>query len=157
MQLLQDIIVSVRNIRGELNIKPSLPLTLLVRTKDEDTREFLDAHQDLIASLARLGEMHFGADVTAPKASATNVVAGHEVFVPLSGAVDFDDELARLEKEIAKAEKTLSIVEKKLSNAGFVNNAPQDVVDGERAKAAELTEKKDKLVSLQQRLREAIA
>lgn len=157
MQLLQDVIVSVRNIRGELNIKPSLPLNLLVRTTTDDAKEFLVEHEDLIKALARVGEMTVGADVTAPKACATNVVSGHEIFVPLTGAVDFDVELARLEKEIAKVEKTLGVVEKKLANKGFVSNAPAEVVEGERAKAAEFGEKKEKLVQLQQRLKEAMA
>jgi len=157
MELLQEAIVSVRNIRGELNIKPSLLLDVLIRTKNDDAKAFFEAHDDLIKSLARVGSVTVGQDVVAPKASASNVVAGHEVYVPLSGAVDFDTELARLEKEIGKVDKTLGGIERKLSNKGFVEKAPAAVVEGERKKAAELQEKREKLTSLQTRLKDALS
>ena len=157
MELLQGVITSVRTIRAELNIKPSLELELLVRSASDEDAAFILEHQDLIKTLARVGGVTAGADVAGPKASASNVVMGNELFVPLTGAVDFDAELARLDKEMAKVEKTLGGVEKKLGNPGFVNNAPEAVVEGEKQKAAEFREKLEKLGDLRKRLADAAA
>ena len=96
-----------------------------MRSAGDEDAAFILEHQDLIKTLARVGGVTAGADVAGPKASASNVVMGNELFVPLTGAVDFDAELARLDKEMAKVEKTLGGVEKKLGNPGFVNNAPR--------------------------------
>ncbi|BBD09806.1 valine--tRNA ligase [Desulfovibrio ferrophilus] len=155
MELLTGVITSVRTIRAELNIKPSLELELLVKTACDEDAAFILEHQDLIRSLARVGSVSAGAEVEGPKASASNVVMGNELFVPLTGAVDFDAELARLDKEMGKIEKTLGGVEKKLSNKGFTDKAPAEVVEGERAKAVMFREKLDKLSDLRKRLADA--
>lgn len=156
MDLLQGVITSVRTIRAELNIKPSLDLECIVRPADAAAAAVLTENAALVRSLARLGTLTVDPGATPPKASASAVVAGSELFVPLTGAVDFDAELARLDKDIAKIDKVLTGVEKKLANPGFVNNAPADVVDKERAKAQAMRDDMTKLADLRARLREAL-
>jgi valyl-tRNA synthetase len=156
VELVQEVVVAVRNIRGELNINPSYQLTLLARTASDEARAVLEANREMIVVLARLAELSAGPDVKGPRASASHVVRGNELFVPLTGAVDFEDELARLDKELGKIAKEHGIVTKKLANPGFVNNAPAEVVDKEREKLATLDDKKAKLVELQARLKSAM-
>lgn len=157
MALLQDAIVAVRNIRGELNISPAVVLSVLFRTADPAAAVTLRAYAHLVRQLARVDDVNVGADVTPPKASASAVVRGVEVFVPLVGAVDFDAELARMDKELAKLVKELEIVGRKLANEDFVGKAPAAVVDKEREKLAALREKQDKLTALRERLRGVLA
>jgi valyl-tRNA synthetase len=71
-----------------------------------------------------------------PSQSATAVVDGAELIIPLAGVVDLDAERGRLDKEIAKAEKDVSDLERRLGNKGFVAKAPAHVVDGFREKLA---------------------
>ena len=66
--------------------------------------------------------------------------------------MDFESELARLDKNLAKLEKTMIGVSKKLANPGFVNNAPEAVVAKEKEKLAEMEEEKTKLSELKARL-----
>ena len=73
------------------------------------------------------------------------MVAGLEIYVPLAGVVDLAAEAKRLEKEIGRVEADLTRVEKKLANPNFTGKAPAEVVEKERAKAAELSEKLSKL------------
>jgi valyl-tRNA synthetase len=153
MQLLQEVVVSVRNIRSELNINPAQKLDLLMRVDGEKAR-FLNENRDTIIYLARLGSLNLAKDIQAPKASATAVVQGHELFVPLEGAINFEDELNRLDKELKKLNKELEGLNKKLSNDNFINKAPAEVVAKEKAKEEELAEKKNKLENLQARLGE---
>jgi len=157
MELVQGVIGAVRTIRAELNIAPSLRLTALVRTANEHDRQVLEENRQMLLVLARLENAEFGPAIEAPRASASNVVSGNEVIVPLTGAVDFEAELARLDKELGKIDKDLVQVNKKLANESFVDKAPVEVVAKERARAGELADAKAKLEALQQRFREAIA
>lgn len=151
MEFVQQVVVSVRTIRGELNINPSLALTALVRARGEQA-EILLGQAEVIRFLARIDSLQVDAELKAPKGAGTAVVNGAEIFVPLEGIVDFEAELARLDKEMGKLDKTLQGVQAKLANANFVDKAPAEVVDKEKAKAAELEEKKSKMVNLQKRL-----
>ena len=156
MELLQEAVVAVRAIRGELNIAPSVELAVLVKTKDDEARQVLEANLDLMRRLARVGQAQFAPDVAPPKASASQVIQAGELFVPLEGAVDFDAELARLNKELTKAEKELMVVSKKLANEDFVAKAPAEVVAKEKEKAAAAEERREKLLKLKDRLTQAL-
>ncbi|WP_432738373.1 valine--tRNA ligase [Maridesulfovibrio sp. FT414] len=152
MELFQGIVSAVRNIRTELLIAPSKKLELIVRTANDDAAELINANAELIKALARLESVTAGPDSTGPRASGSAVIQGNELFVPLAGAVDFESELARLDKEFAKLDKDLVVIEKKLSNKGFVANAPAEVVEKEKARLEEINDKKAKLTELKERL-----
>jgi valyl-tRNA synthetase len=153
MALLQEAIVAIRNIRGELNIAPSVSLTAIFRTAEPAHAETLTTYAPLVRLLAKVGEVTVGASVQAPKAAATAVVQGVELFVPLAGAVDFEAELARMDKELAKVAKDVDMVSRKLANEDFVAKAPAEVVGKEREKLAGLKEKQAKLTALKDRLK----
>ncbi|MDD6180540.1 MAG: valine--tRNA ligase [Desulfovibrionaceae bacterium] len=156
MEFIQGIIVAVRTIRSELNINPSMRLKLLLHPVDDAQAATLEASRQLILTLARLEDMTVGADVHAPKASASQVVQGCQVIVPLEGAVDFEAELARLEKELAKIAKDLEGLQKRLANESFTSRAPREVVEKERARAEALLDARHKLEALRQRFTEAM-
>ncbi|PSQ67753.1 MAG: valine--tRNA ligase, partial [Bacteroidetes bacterium QH_1_61_8] len=80
-----------------------------------------------------------------PKASASVVVGRCEVFVPLAGMIDLDQERERLRKEIEEKEEFLESVEQKLNNHQFVNKAPDEVVDRERQKRRDATDELERL------------
>ncbi|MFO7728255.1 MAG: valine--tRNA ligase [Desulfonatronovibrio sp.] len=151
MDFLQQVVGAVRNIRSELNIAPSVKLSLLVRVSGQD-QQFLLEYAGLIRNLAGLESLEAAPDIEPPGGSGSAVVKGHELFVPLKGFVDIEGELNRLDKELGKLDRDLGIVAKKLANPGFLNNAPAEVVSKEKARAAELDEKKEKLGSLRKRL-----
>ncbi|NDV19652.1 valine--tRNA ligase [Pseudodesulfovibrio sp. JC047] len=152
MELFMGVVSGVRNIRTELLIEPARKLDLLIKTVSDADKAVLEANITLIQSLARVDTVTIGPDVVAPKASGAAVVQGNEVSVPLEGVVDFESELARLDKNMVKLEKTMKGVSGKLANPGFVNNAPEAVVEGEKRKLAEMDEEKTKLSELKARL-----
>jgi valyl-tRNA synthetase len=154
MDLLIDLISAVRNIRGEMNISPSLNLTAMVHTEETDIKTTLEHHQDIIINLAKLGAFSVNQSAERPKSSATAVVGGATIFVPLEGIIDFAKEARRLEKEMNKLEKELAAVSKKLENENFLNKAPQDVVEQVKAKHAGFQEKQQKLASHLKRIQE---
>ncbi len=146
MRLLIEIISGIRNIRGEMNIAPSLALEVLVQTKTQATNKTIERHQDVIMNLARLDSLKVSTTGERPKFSATAVVDGATIFVSLKGIIDVAKESKRLEKEIDKLSQELAGVLKKLENDAFLNKAPAQVVE-------EVREKHDRLVEKQQKLR----
>jgi valyl-tRNA synthetase len=156
MALVQGVISAIRTIKAELNIAPTTRLNALVRTVSDAALEELEASREVISVLARLEGLTMGADAAGPRASASAVVEGNEVIVPLAGLVDFEAELARLDKELGKVGKEKEKLEAKLANESFVSRAPADIVAKERARSQELAETQEKLESLRKRLADAM-
>jgi valyl-tRNA synthetase len=154
MDLLIDVISAIRNIRGEMNISPSLNLAAMVQTKETNVKTALEAHQDIVINLAKLNAFNVNENAEKPKSSATAVVGGATIFIPLEGIIDFSQEARRLEKEMNKLEKELTGVSKKLENKNFLNKAPHDVVEKVKAKHAGFQEKQQKLASHLKRIQE---
>ena len=157
MEFIQGVIVAVRTIKAELGISPAHRVALLLHPADEAQATLIERTRSMIQGLARLESLEAGAEITAPKASASAVVEGCQVIVPLKGAVDLRGELARLDKELAKLDKDLIGVQTKLHNESFVSRAPAEVVEREKARAGTLLDTKTKLAALRQRFSEALA
>ena len=154
MDLLIELISAVRNIRGEMNISPSLNLTATVQTKEKNIKTTMEQHQDIILNLAKLNAFTVNESAERPRSSATAVVGGATIFVPLEGIIDFSKESQRLEKEMNKLAKELTTVSKKLENAGFLSKAPNDVVEQVKTKHSRLQEKQQELQSNLDRIKE---
>jgi valyl-tRNA synthetase len=152
MNLITGIITGIRNVRGEMNIAPSVNLDVIVQSQDDAKKETIERHQDIIINLARLKTLLVSNLGERPKASATSIVDGASIFVSLEGIIDFSKETDRLEKEIDKLSKELSKVAKKLQNEDFLNKAPADVVTKVREKQGFFFEKLQKLQSNLDRL-----
>ncbi len=145
MQLVMDTILAIRNIRGEMNIAPSMQISANVKVETEELGEHLEKSASYVTTLARLKELHIGVSETKPRAAATSVIKGAEIYVPLEGILDLTQERDRLQKEIAKISKDIDVFSKKLSNRDFVDKAPKAVVEKDTAKLEEFKAKREKL------------
>ncbi|MBI4844525.1 MAG: valine--tRNA ligase [Nitrospirae bacterium] len=141
MAVVIDAVTGIRSIRGELNISPSLELKAMIRAC-AGIKEVIDENIAYITKLAK-AEIEAGSEIVSPEGAATAIRPSMEIYVPLKGLFDIDAEISRLNKELAKTEEAFNFVDKKLSNAGFVSKAPQEVVDENRANYAELKNKID--------------
>ncbi|RUO47047.1 valine--tRNA ligase [Pseudidiomarina donghaiensis] len=140
MEWLKQVIVAVRNIRGEMNLSPTKPLPVLFKNADATAQTRLEQNQSFLSALAKLESVTFlAADEEAP-ASATALVGRMEINIPMAGLIDTAAELARLDKAIEKAQKEFDLFTRKLSNENFVSKAPTEVIEKERAKQAEAQE-----------------
>jgi valyl-tRNA synthetase len=145
MGLIMDVITAVRNIRGEMNLGPSVKLEVTVITPDAGQQTVIGDHRDIIINLARLASLKVGAEEQRSPTAATAIAADATVLVELKGVIDFAQEEQRLQKEIGKLEKELIGIGKKLNNEGFLSKAPADVVENVRARQTDLLEKQEKL------------
>ncbi len=128
----KGIIIGIRNIRGEMDIAPGKAIPVLLRNGSDTDHHRLEQNRLFLIKLAKLTDIRFLAATEAAPMCATQLHGDIEILVPLAGLIDKAAEAARLEKEIAKLEKNLAGIIAKLSNAKFVDNAPQDIVDTER-------------------------
>ena len=144
MEIIIKFVTGIRTIRGEMNIQPSLTLDALIQTRDQNLQKIIKEHRDIIINLARLKSLSIQTDADRPSASATTVVDGAIIFIPLKGIIDFEKEIMRLEKEITKINKELLAVLNKLNNEEFLSKAPAHVVEKVKEKQEKLHEKQQK-------------
>lgn len=142
MKLLVEIIRSVRNIRAEVNTPLSKKIKLHLKAKDEKVLAALERNEAYITRFCNPDELKMGLDLEAPDKAMTAVVSGVELFLPLEGLINFEEEMARLKKELEKWNKEVERVQKKLSNEGFLKKAPEKIIAEERAKEKDYLEKR---------------
>ena len=136
---LKGVIVGLRNIRGEANIKPSQEIPLVLQGGSAEDRTLAKITGPLLNRMAKLSSIEWLEPGAEPPPHALQLVNELRVMVPLAGLIDVAEESARLTKEIGKREDDLKRLNGKLGNDKFVANAPAEVVEKERQKAAEHT------------------
>lgn len=147
MNLLTEVIRSVRNIRAEVNVPMSKKIELLIKPNDALALERLKRGEDYITRFCNPERLEISDQLTTPEKAMSSVITGAELFLPLAGLIDLEQELGRLEKELATLHNEVERIEKKLNNAGFMAKAPEKVVAEEKAKMADYMEKRDKVIA----------
>ena len=107
-----------------MNVSPGKRSDLYIRCTMEQS-EFLNLHEDLVKSLAKVENISSGTDIVKPKQSATSVVTGMELYIPLQGLVDLEEEKRRMTKRISEIDRLLGGINSKLSNENFLKRAPE--------------------------------
>ena len=138
--MLIELITAVRNIRAEVNTPLSKAVPMLIKSEHAD---FLNAVSPYISRFTNPSELTITKDLAVPEQAMSAVITGAELYLPLAGLINIEEEIARLEKELAKWKKELDLVNKKLGNERFVANAKAEVVQKEKDKLADYQEKFD--------------
>lgn len=141
MQLLMDIIHAVRNIRAEVNTPMSKQVPMFISAKSDVELAVLEANKGYIEKFCNPETLTIGLNVEPEGKTMSAVISGAELFLPLKGLINLEDEIARLEKELDKWNKEVKRVQGKLNNEKFVSSAPEAVVAAEREKEADYLEK----------------
>ncbi|MGP3791117.1 valine--tRNA ligase [Pseudomonas sp. B392_1p] len=148
----KTLMLGVRQIRGEMNISMAKRIDVILANANADDLRRLADFEPLLAKLAKFESIRvLDAGAVAPLA-ATALVGDMQVLVPMAGLIDKDAELARLDKEIGRLEGEVKRVGGKLSNASFVDKAPAEVIEKERAKLAEAEQALAKLAEQRGRI-----
>lgn len=138
MEKIMDAIRAIRNRRAEMNIPPSKKSKVYVETAFADV---FAVGSEFMKRLAYASDVEI-ADAFGDLGNTVTIVTNDaKIYIPLGDLVDFEAEAKRLQKELAAAEEKLAFINKKLDNPGFVNKAPEKVVQQNRDEAAKLTEK----------------
>ncbi len=148
----KQFIVSIRNIRAEMNVAPSVPLTVLLKADAVDAARAA-ANAATLKSLAKLESISVLADGEAAPVAVTKLIGATELLIPMAGLIDKAAELARLDKEIAKLTQECGRIEGKLGNDAFVAKAPEAVIAKEREKLGDYQLQLTKLKEQQETIR----
>jgi valyl-tRNA synthetase len=141
----QEVVTSIRNIRSEFNVPPAKKADVLIRVDNQDLVKILEDNRDHIINLGKVENLKIGIRMSKPEHSASAVIRDAEIFVPLEGLIDLEQERKRLEKEITRVTQLLEKINKKLSNEDFLRRAPKEIIEKEKAKREEYTKMVEKL------------
>lgn len=147
------VVLGVRQIRSEMNIKPSKLIPILLRHASAQDQEYAERHRASLEKLAGLESITVLPSGTVPPESAIALVGELSVLVPMAGLIDAAAEAERLGKQLTKAQKDLAVTQKKLANENFVRNAPPEVVEQERTRVADLERTVTNLTAQLERVR----
>ncbi|MFV9511072.1 valine--tRNA ligase [Tepidibacillus sp. LV47] len=153
MTLLMEVIRSVRNIRAEVNVPLSKKVQLIIKPTNEENKAVLNKGIRYIERFCNPETLEISTNVEPPEKAMSAVVTGAEIYLPLAGLIDIEQEMKRLEKELEILNFEVERVQKKLSNSGFISKAPADVVAKEREKEKDYLEKREKVLTRIQELK----
>jgi valyl-tRNA synthetase len=145
MNTIIEVISTIRNVRAEAHVPPASRVHVLLVAPAEADRTLLSRHEDYIKNLARVKELTIKSEGERVESAAVGIAANIEVVLFLEGVVDFKQEEARLQKELGKVLRDLKFVTRKLGNEEFLGKAPSEIINKEKVRAKELTEKRTKL------------
>jgi valyl-tRNA synthetase len=145
LEWVKGFVLCIRTIRGEMDIAPSKPLPVLLRNASPEDIRRLEDNAMFLHSIAKLEAVTVLSDDEQAPACATSLLSSLEIMIPMAGLIDKDAELARITKALDKLEKDFARTQGKLENEKFVSNAPDAVIEKEKAKLADFTMQMGKL------------
>ncbi len=137
MAILQDLIVSVRNVRAELKVEPKAKVPIELFVHEPDIRRMIEQNQGAVERLANVEAISF-VDRTPTGKGTSRSTSRLDVLVIYEAKVDLTAECERLKKELEKIEKGIASGQRQLGNEQFLAKAPQNVVDNLRKQQQEL-------------------
>ncbi|WP_320046171.1 valine--tRNA ligase [uncultured Ilyobacter sp.] len=144
-EYIQTVISSVRNIRAEIGISPAKPVNMIVRTSDELELKALQDNRGFLLNLAKLETLEVGENLEKPKQAGFRVAKNSELYVPLTGLLDSEAEIKKINVQMEKIQKDLDKVTAKLSNEKFTSKAPTQIIEREKRIQKEYQDKINKL------------
>ena len=139
IEWVKEIVTSIRNIRGEMKIKPSLKISALLQQGNRTDKQRSKDFEHLIIELAGLSSVRWIDNDEEPPASAINFHKNLKVLIPLEGLIKAVEENERIEKNISKLIKESDSLSKQLNNDKFINNAPFEVVKDQKKRFKEIS------------------
>ena len=135
LEFIMEAVRSIRNIRAEMNVLPSRKARAIFIPSKDEAKMFIESGANYFATLANITEVKIVNDKTEIGVdTASSVIDGTEIYLPLADLIDFEKEVERLEKEKVRLEGELKRVKGKLGNEKFISKAPESVVNEEKEK-----------------------
>ena len=143
-------ITSIRSVRSEMNVPAGAKIPLIVSGSNELTQQRIVRHNDVLKRLSRLDTITVQNDF--PEGSMQSIVEEAVFAIHLNEVIDVTAETDRLKKEITKVEKEISKISGKLNNQGFLEKAPDAVIQENKSRLQDEQSKLEKLETALDRL-----
>ncbi len=123
-----DVTTGVRNIRSSVNMKPKDEIDVKLFTDDKKLAKFIYESRHFLKDLANVKSGTIRSkNQDRPKKSASLASVHTEIFIPLEGLIDINEQVNRIKKDMEKTQNEYKKVEGKLNNQNFMSNAPEEV------------------------------
>jgi valyl-tRNA synthetase len=139
VEWLKNIVSGIRNIRGELLIKPSTKIPSIFKGNSSKDKENLDKVNLYISHLSGLRNITWAEMDSQEPPSSIFTLDSLKVMIPLEGLIDVKEETQRLSKKITKLTQEKDMLGTKLSNKSFIDNAPLELVENQKERFAVLS------------------
>ena len=144
-EYIKEVISSLRNIKAEMGISPAKEVKVVIKSNDEMELKTLEDNYLFITKLAKIEDLKFGKDLTKPEQSGFRVARNSEVYMILTGLLNSEVEIKKIQDQMAKVQKDLDKVNAKLADERFTSKAPAHILERERRIQKEYQDKMDKL------------
>jgi valyl-tRNA synthetase len=145
MDWLIGFVSNIRQIRSEMNISPKKKISVLLKETSSIEIERLKETQNYIQALGSVEAISILSDDDQEPVSATALLDGMKILIPLEGLIDIEDEKQRLQKNLAKIDKDIKSSKQRLLNKNFRSNAPQEIIDQLKTRLEHLIRDKTKI------------
>ncbi len=145
VELVISEIQAIRNVRSAWQINPKDSVTVAVKAQKDRELKILSDYSSYIVQMARISSLQIGKNIERPRESVVANIGRVETYVVLTGLIDIQLEIQRIEAAMSDVEKMIRGLEGRLQNVEFVNKAPKEVVERERKKLEELQNRKKRL------------
>ena len=121
-------IQAVRTLRSEIGISPAKPVPIILCHLDADLKQKVQQYQNILQTLGKISQIDVETEQDKQAVYASTLVGTLEILIPMSGLIDKQAELARLDKELAKLDKDIEYAQNKLNSSDFRDKAPTDLI-----------------------------
>ena len=121
-------IQAVRTLRSEIGISPAKPVPIILCHLDADLKQKVQQYQNILQTLGKISQIDVETERDKQAVYASTLVGTLEILIPMSGLIDKQAELARLDKELAKLDKDIEYAQNKLNSSDFRDKAPTDLI-----------------------------
>ena len=134
IECVQALIGATRTLRSDMNLSPGQALPAVLFSDQPSTVQAVRANESLLIKLAKLDSISWAESKSDIPASASLIAGDIELYIPLAGLIDVEQEVARIGKRIEQLTKEIARIDGKLGNPNFADKAPADVVAKEKEK-----------------------
>ncbi len=138
MDMIIDIIKSIRNLRSENNIAPSKKIKVYISIMDEKQQAIVVSFKNYIYALAGVNSLIIK-DKVDEQCLIQSTIYG-DIYLPVEGNIDVKKEIERLSKLLKKQEKSLSFLNNKMNNQAFIDRAPKELIKEKKKELEEIIE-----------------
>ena len=146
INIIIELIRCIRNVRSEFNIQRNEDLNIYISTTNSNSLETINLEKSFIKNTTKVNDILFEKieDNDLSK-SVKFVVSDIIVTIPLSGLIDMQKEIGRLDKELSEVDKNINRLQNLLKSENFVNKAPEEVIEAENERLVQSEERKYQL------------
>ncbi len=149
VDIFREIVGAVRNLRQSFNVPLQKQVKVIINCEPgRGLPEKIAPFHEQISAMARISELQIAEGAVKPEGSVAAGLSQIDIYLPLGGVVDIEDEKRKLERDLEKLTVECDKIGARLESGKFVERAPAEVVERERERLSEMTDRKTRIARI---------